>query len=184
MKNMGRPKGFNRETVLDKALVIFWKKGFADTTVQDLEKKTGVNKSGLYSEFSGKDDLFVESLKHYISSSDSIDRLSKAPLGWGNIESYLLSALEPKPELGCFVVSSMRELHILPKKSLHAVSGHVERLRELIKNNLEAEGCHDKADTLLQLIMTFNAGICLQVNLSTEGIEKQIHEFLQIIKMQ
>ena len=78
----------------------------------------------------------------------------------------------------------MRELHILPKKSLRAVSGHVERLRELIKENLEAEGCHDKADTLLQLILTFNAGICLQVNLSTEGIEKQIHDFLQILKMQ
>jgi TetR/AcrR family transcriptional regulator, copper-responsive repressor len=184
MKNMGRPKGFNRETVLQKALVIFWKKGFADTTVQDLEKKTGVNKSGLYSEFSGKDDLFVESLKYYISSSDSVERLSKIPLGWGNIESYLLSALEPKPELGCFVVSSLRELHILPKKSFHAVSGHVERLRELIKNNLEAEGYNNNAETLLQLILTFNAGICLQVNLSTEGIEKQIHDFLKIIKMQ
>ncbi len=163
--------------------MVFWKKGFADTTVQDLEKKTGVNKSGLYSEFSGKDDLFVESLKHYISSSDSIERLSRTPLGWGNIESYLLSALEPKPELGCFVVSSLRELHILPRKSLHAVSGHVERLRELIKSNLEAEGQSAKADTLLQLIMTFNAGICLQVNLSTDGIEKQIHDFLHIIKM-
>ncbi len=181
---MGRPKGFNREAVLEKALVVFWKRGFADTTVQDLEKKTGVNKSGLYSEFSGKDDLFVESLKHYISSSDSIERLSKIPLGWGNIENYLLSALEPKPELGCFVVSSMRELYILPKHSFRAVSGHVERLRELIKSNLEAEGHQEKVEILLQLIMTFNAGICLQVNLSTDGIEKQIRDFLQILKTQ
>lgn len=182
MINMGRPKGYNRETVLEKALIVFWKKGFADTTVQDIEKKTGVNKSGLYSEFSGKDDLFVESLKHYISSSDSIERLSKAPLGWGNIESYLLSALELKPERGCFVVSSMRELHILPKKSMAAVGGHVEKLRNLIKSNLEAEGGGEKAEMLLQLIMTFNAGICLQVNLTTIGIEKQIYDFLQILK--
>jgi len=179
---MGRPKGFNRETVLNKALVVFWKRGFADTTVQDLEQKTGVNKSGLYSEFSGKDDLFVESLKHYINSSDSIERLSKAPLGWGNIESYLLSALDPKPERGCFVVSSMRELYILPKKSMEAVGGHVERLRKLIRKNLEAEGLGENANTLLQLIMTFNAGICLQVNLTSDGIEKQIHDFLSIVK--
>jgi len=182
MVNMGRPKGFNRETVLEKALVVFWKKGFADTTVQDLEKQTGVNKSGLYSEFAGKDDLFVESLKHYIRSSDSIERLSKTPPGWSNIESYLLSALEPKPERGCFVVSSMRELHILPGETMEAVGEHVERLRKLLKRNLEAEGLGKKADTLLQMIMTFNTGICLQVNLSTAGIEKQIHDFLEMLK--
>jgi hypothetical protein len=47
---MGRPKQFNREGVLDRAIPVFWKHGFANTTVQHLEEATGVNKSGLYSE--------------------------------------------------------------------------------------------------------------------------------------
>jgi AcrR family transcriptional regulator len=50
--------------VLTKAIPVFWKRGFADTKVEDLEEATGVNKSGLYSEFSSKEEIFVESLKH------------------------------------------------------------------------------------------------------------------------
>ena len=55
---MGRPKGFSREEVLEKAMPIFWAHGFADTTLRDLEQATGVNKSGLYMEFCDKEDLF------------------------------------------------------------------------------------------------------------------------------
>ena len=48
---MGRRRNFSREDVLTKAIPMFWKRGFADTKVEDLEEATGVNKSGLYSEF-------------------------------------------------------------------------------------------------------------------------------------
>jgi hypothetical protein len=34
---MGRPKSFSREEVLEKAMPVFWKRGFADTTLQELE---------------------------------------------------------------------------------------------------------------------------------------------------
>jgi TetR/AcrR family transcriptional regulator, copper-responsive repressor len=43
--------------VLEKAIRVFWKRGFPDTSVQDLERATGVNKSGLYSEFRDKEDF-------------------------------------------------------------------------------------------------------------------------------
>ena len=51
---MACPRNFSREGVLEKALPVFWKHGFADASLQELETATGVNKSGLYSEFSGK----------------------------------------------------------------------------------------------------------------------------------
>ena len=47
---MGRPKNFSREEVLGKAMPVFWRHGFADTTLQDLEQATGVNKAGLYTD--------------------------------------------------------------------------------------------------------------------------------------
>ncbi len=53
---------------LDKAIPVFWKHGFAETTVQDLEEATGVNKSRLYAEFENKDDLFIASLRRYLES--------------------------------------------------------------------------------------------------------------------
>ena len=38
---MARPRNFSREGVLEKALPVFWKHGFADTSLQELEKATG-----------------------------------------------------------------------------------------------------------------------------------------------
>jgi len=39
-ERMGRPKNFSREGVLEKALPVFWKHGFANTSLQELEKAT------------------------------------------------------------------------------------------------------------------------------------------------
>src|SRR5438477_12417937 len=83
---MGRPKQFNREGVLDRAIPVFWKHGFANTTVRHLEEATGVNKSGLYSEFKDKEDLFLASLERYAQTRGA-EILTAEPIGWGNIES-------------------------------------------------------------------------------------------------
>src|SRR5258708_12638881 len=85
---MGRPKQFNREGVLDRAIPVFWKHGFANTTLQHLEQATGVNKSGLYSEFKDKEDLFLASLERYAQTRGA-EILTAHPLGWGNIERFL-----------------------------------------------------------------------------------------------
>src|ERR1700724_2829588 len=87
--SMGSPKNFSREQVLAKAMPVFWKRGFSDTSLQDLERATGVNKSGLYSEFRNKEDLFVESLRYYLAAQEKRGLLTKHPLGWKNIETLL-----------------------------------------------------------------------------------------------
>jgi TetR/AcrR family transcriptional regulator, copper-responsive repressor len=65
---------------LKKALPVFWKHGFADASLQELETATGVNKSGLYSEFSGKEELFLESLRFYLDRLPSRGLLMVEPL--------------------------------------------------------------------------------------------------------
>jgi TetR/AcrR family transcriptional regulator, copper-responsive repressor len=76
--SMGRPKNFSREEVLEKAMPVFWKHGFADTSLQELERATGVNKSGLYTEFRDKEDLFVACLRHYLESQEKRGLLTKS----------------------------------------------------------------------------------------------------------
>src|ERR1700694_3919680 len=83
---MGRPKNFNREGVLEKALPVFWRRGFADASLHELEQATEVNKSGLYSEFEDKEDLFVQSLRYYLENVEKRGLLTTEPLGWNNIE--------------------------------------------------------------------------------------------------
>ena len=84
---MGRPKEFTREEVLKKAIPVFWEHGYADTGVHELEKATGVNKSGLYSEFKSKEDLFLCSLQYYLESGSGREILTTKPLGWDNVDN-------------------------------------------------------------------------------------------------
>src|ERR1700752_2230040 len=102
---MARPRNFSREGVLEKALPVFWKHGFADASLHELEQATGVNKSGLYAEFSGKEELFLESLRFYLDRLQKRGLLTVEPLGWGNIEQLLkVGPCRTEGQKGCFAI--------------------------------------------------------------------------------
>jgi TetR/AcrR family transcriptional regulator, copper-responsive repressor len=120
---MGRPKNFSREEVLEKAMPVFWTRRFFDSSLQDLERASGVKKSGLYSEFRDKEDLFVVCLRHYLESQGKRGLLTKEPLGWSNVETFLKNGpLNKGEQQGCFSVNSMREFVILPDEAYGVVT--------------------------------------------------------------
>ena len=51
---MARPKEFNRETVLEQAMLVFWEKGYECTSMQDLVGAMGINRGSLHATFGGK----------------------------------------------------------------------------------------------------------------------------------
>jgi AcrR family transcriptional regulator len=62
---MGRPKGYDRDTVLIAARDLFWERGFEATSISQLERRTGLNRSSLYQDFGTKHDLFEAALECY-----------------------------------------------------------------------------------------------------------------------
>ena len=62
---MGRPRAFNSVDVLDKAMAVFWEKGYAATSLSDVQAATGLSKSSLYGSFGSKHDLFLQALARY-----------------------------------------------------------------------------------------------------------------------
>lgn len=183
---MGRTKQFNRNEVLQKALPLFWEKGFANTGLQELEKATGVNKSGLYSEFKDKNEIFLESLKFYIAMQVQSLCLLEKPLGWKNIK-YLLNRViakpDPKNPQGCFLINSFRELSILPKQAQEIISENRDSLKQQLILNLKAEGI-TQADSLADLILTFFSGLAIEQNLSNDqkDLEKKVSRFIKAIQ--
>src|ERR1700728_608630 len=150
---MGRPKNFSREGVLEKALPVFWEHGFADASLQELEKATGVNKSGLYAEFSGKEELFLESLRFYLDRLPSLAFLLVEPLGWHNIEQFLkLGPRNTEGQKGCFAVSSMREAAILPAAAIEILGRSRVQLKQLVAKNIEAEEPKMAVDDLAAMV--------------------------------
>jgi AcrR family transcriptional regulator len=168
MENMGRPKNFSREELLEKAIPVFWKRGFSHTTVEDLERATGVNKSGLYSEFRGKEDLFVDCLLHYLATQAKRQLLTKEPLGWKNIETFLKLGPHSKGEQkGCFSISSMREFAILPDEVHAIVARSRAAVKRLLVKNIQAEGSKKDPDSLAEMVLVFYSGLCIEHNLKS-----------------
>jgi AcrR family transcriptional regulator len=165
---MGRPKSFSREEVLEKAMPVFWKHGFADTSLQELERATGVNKSGLYTEFRDKEDLFVACLRHYLESQEKRGLLTKAPLGWKNVETFLRHGPFNKGEKqGCFSVSSMREFAILPDQAYKIVTENRALLQRLLAMNIEAEKPRMAPSAIAEMVLSFFSGLCIEHNLKS-----------------
>jgi|ERR1700678_1002702 TetR/AcrR family transcriptional regulator, copper-responsive repressor len=182
---MGRRKQFSRDEVLDKAITIFWKHGLAETSVQDLEQATGVNKSGLYAEFKDKEDLFVASMRQYLDVLMGRGTLKKQPLGWNNIHSFLKLCYGSWGRKGCFSVNSMREFSDLPPKARQLMVANLMRIHHLLVDNLTAgRGKGDDNESLAGLILTFFCGICLEQNLGPDRalITKKIEDFMKLIR--
>jgi TetR/AcrR family transcriptional regulator, copper-responsive repressor len=165
---MGRPKNFSREEVLEKAMPVFWKHGFADTSLQELERATGVNKSGLYTEFRDKEDLFVACLRHYLERQGKRGLLTKEPLGWKNIETFLQHGPLNKGEhQGCFAINSMREFAILPDEAYGAITENRALLQHLLAMNIEAEKPKMAASAIAEMVLSFFSGLCIERNLKS-----------------
>ncbi len=183
MPNMGRIKGFSRNDVLEAAIQVFWKKGFADTSLKDLELATGVNKSGLYSEFKDKDDLFLESLKHYQSHTAIVDILTTAPLGWHNIENFLKANMTCKGQKGCFLANTLREYSIIPQKVKNLIEQNSKQMNEMVLNNIKAAKPKKDPQMLTSLILTFASGISLKLNvMKPEVLMPEVESFLKLVR--
>lgn len=182
---MGRPKKFNREEVMERAIPVFWRNGFADTSLQDLEQATRVNKSGLYSEFKDKEDLFLASLRYYYAGSPRRAALSAEPAGWDNIENFLKQVLLPyRGQCGCFAVNSMRELAGLPPEAMELVTENRARLQTLVEMNVRAEETKLDAACIAEMVMTFFTGLCLEQNLGSdaEASGRKVWEFMKVVR--
>ncbi len=62
---MARPKEFQRDDVLERAMQIFWSKGFECTSMQDLVDAMGINRGSLYDTFGGKRDLHIAAVERF-----------------------------------------------------------------------------------------------------------------------
>ncbi|WP_084654067.1 TetR/AcrR family transcriptional regulator [Paenibacillus zanthoxyli] len=126
---MARPREFDEETVLDKAMELFWSKGFEKTSIQDLCEHTGVHRGSLYETFGDKNDLFLAALDRFrINSAGKLFAILEEP---GNPKEQLAAFFErltensmddAKERRGCLIANTAVELAPFDSK----VAGRVE----------------------------------------------------------
>ena len=112
---MARPKAFNEEEVIDKAVEIFWAKGYEATSMQDLIDAMGIQRGSLYGAFGSKQQLFLKSLKRYSVTvvKKLLEILESKPSAIESIELFFSQLVEHLLTAGelrsCLVTNSAIE---------------------------------------------------------------------------
>jgi AcrR family transcriptional regulator len=111
---MVRPREFDRDAALEKAMLLFWEKGFAATSTDSLVKAMGIGRQSLYNAFGDKRQLYLEVLQSYreMSLGGHLKRLNEpeSPLaGISALLSGLAAADDRVRALGCLGVGSVGE---------------------------------------------------------------------------
>lgn len=112
---MARPKAFDRDEALKRAMAVFWDKGYEATSTDDLVRAMGIGRQSMYDTFGDKHRLFLESLQRYNAESGSglLERLHAGASPLMAIEKVLLSIAHQTPEeraRGCMGVNATAEL--------------------------------------------------------------------------
>jgi AcrR family transcriptional regulator len=69
---IGRPRAFNTEEALDRALLVFREKGYEGASLADLTKAMGINRPSMYAAFGDKESLFRHVLDRYAYSTNVV----------------------------------------------------------------------------------------------------------------
>ncbi len=113
---MARPKEFERDVVLDRAMQVFWSRGYEATSIQHLVARMGIQRGSLYDTFGDKRGLFFAAIERYdrVVTAKLLETLDGPGSGTEAIRRFFRLkvdlSLEPGRPRGCLVTNSTAEL--------------------------------------------------------------------------
>lgn len=113
---MARQREFDRDEALDRAMAVFWAKGYEATSIEDLVARMGIQRGSLYGTFGDKRRLFLTALDRYerVVAQELFDALRAPGSGIAAIRRFFRlrvdGALARRRPLGCLLTNSAVEL--------------------------------------------------------------------------
>ena len=134
---VGRPRGFDPDQVVESAGDLFWERGYEMTSIGELEKKTGLDRSSLYHAFGNKHAVFEAALECYVAVNLEA-RLASMREGQAGLETVIgfftgMAATfrsDPRAGRGCLMVNSVAELGSRDRQVLRAAVAYRDKFRE------------------------------------------------------
>jgi len=166
----GRPRSFDRDEVLDRAVEVFWQQGYRSTTTRDLESELGLGQSSIYNTFGSKQDLFVAALDRYESrvTDEVLPPLKETDADLEAIVEFferLADWVTRDDRAGCMLINLMAsdggetdEIAERTRDYRRRVRASLEDvLREAAREGeLDEEALETRADLLMGLVLGLN----------------------------
>jgi len=195
---MARPLEFEYEEVLNNAMQLFWRKGYATASIKDLTEVTKLQPGSLYGTFKNKRNLFLQSLDFYfINLYESIHRIlhsDNAPLERiKDFFDYFISQSEKDNDRkSCLLVNTLLEIPVDDKEINKQVRDMFLKVEnEFSKVLIEARDKGDldkKADpqSLAKMLMSgiFGLQVYNRMQPDQQGLKKIIQNLLSTLTKQ
>ena len=170
---MPRTRTLSDDTVLERAVGVFWQNGYAGTSLRDLTQATGLGSAALYHRFADKDGLFVEALRRYADEGlvERLARLSAAADPLGAVRDFLdeliaLSLADPRHR-GCLLVNTALDGAAMSNEARELVRERLGEVERFFAGRLEqavASGALDrKADIAANATALLGAVFAIRV---------------------
>lgn len=183
---MARTKEYERNDVLNRAVSLFWAKGFEATSMSDLVKATGLNTFSMYREFGSKEGLFEAAMESYYRSwlRAMVHPLVEKP-GLPAIREFFgkfPDMVASRDFLGCLFMNTLTEKNVVNKKAIDRVAEFCDELAGLLERAIRAgqragDIPHDKdAKVLAQYFLCIVEGLVLYGRVSND--KKMIRDML------
>ncbi|GAA1560576.1 TetR/AcrR family transcriptional regulator [Kribbella lupini] len=165
----GRPRTFDEDEALERAVEVFWRQGYEGTSVTDLTSAMGVNKPSLYAVYGGKADLFRRVVAHYAEHEMAYAQAALAePTALGVVHRFLndnvIALTRDDKPLGCLSIQgglscsteNQDVAQFLAASRLAGEKAFADRFRRAIQDrDLSAEA---DPDALARFLMVISEG--------------------------
>jgi TetR/AcrR family transcriptional repressor of nem operon len=184
-EKMARKKEFDEDQLLDKAVALFWDKGYHATSAQDLVDGLGINRSSLYNTYTDKRTLFTKSLRQYqAKNTNAVLSMLKNVVDASEAISQLLHGVIRESEedtlaKGCFMVNTAVELSSHDKEIGALVTENNQSVEDAFTRTIEkgqADGQFTKAKdarALARFVFSTISGLRVSAR---AGVDKQTLE--------
>jgi TetR/AcrR family transcriptional repressor of nem operon len=174
---MVRPRQFDPTEVDEALLGVFWSRGYARTSIEELTEATGLLRGSLYAAYGSKEDMFRAATKRYVA--DLAAAISSDKAGLDGVQHLLdtvvrLTVRDPARR-GCLILNAIPESHSLSDETQEQLQDGLRAMQALLRLRLREAQAEAGTDLDLDplVAMLFAALVAVRV-LGRAGQERRL----------
>jgi len=169
----GRPRGFDADEALERAMRVFWEKGYEGSSLSDLTSAMGISRTSMYAAFGNKEDLFRWALERYTEGpaeygARALQEPTARQVATAFLNGSVRATTRPDCPAGCLGVQGSLAAGATARNPREALiawrNGAASRLRERFQQAVDEGDLPSDTDPALlaRYIMTVSNGIAVQ----------------------
>ena len=168
---MARPLEFDRSKAVNKALVLFWRKGYQASSLADLLSAMGIGRSSFYAAFTDKRTLFLECLDLFAARTVDVVQRARSEMPPVDALQHFFErnfigvpgsgvAASASRHWGCMLVNTVLEMAGVDDELAARASRHLGEMQRVFQACLRDAGAKAaRAEDLAAMLMLLNEGI-------------------------